>query len=395
MLLQMLTTHNLTSFILFFYVGVLVLCLLPFEVLLCDKQFKNALVDTILLAFIFLVSAFCYIQAWKAKVKSLTQQIYSLLIKLQASLEAKIALINANDLAYNNSIAVKTAIIVLLLTSIALFAYWWLGGGGDDSGGGGGTPTEPSASQGSSKYSSNDSLNLLLDLEPPVDTTALNYSGLDKAVFDVIKSSVVGTTIFPNNSLHFPEGKKILKDLFFSEENLSSLLNDKRLWDLITSENVNVDALNLLTDALSELQASFENGTSIPDDLESSNRTQLAELATNLAKLLPEPEDLSNILSEQECPLLCSALLLYIFTYGTELLSILEEMVNLLLKRANSYLENCPTEKFNALDKALDKCNEVYGPLKDIFDSWAEKRVGDSSAYNFIKRFQGLFKNPA
>ena len=394
MLLQMLTTHNLTSFILFFYVGVLVLGLLPFELLMCDKQFKNALVDAILLAFIFLVSAFCYIQAWKAKVKSLIEEIYSLLSKLHCALEAKISLIQAQEGAWVNTLF-KTISGLVLVIGVCLFAYWFFRGGGDDGGGGGDTPTEPSASQGSSKYSSNDSLNLLLDLEPPVDTTVLNYSGLDKAVFDVIKSSVVGTTIFPNNSLHFPEGKKRLKDLFFYEENLSSLLNDKRLWDLITSENVNVDALNLLTDALSELQASFENGTSIPDDLESSNRTQLAELATNLAKLLPEPEDLSNILSEQECPLLCSALLLYIFTYGTELLSILEEMVNLLLKRANSYLENCPTEKFNALDKALDKCNEVYGPLKDIFDSWAEKRVGDSSAYNFIKRFQGLFKTPA
>ena len=394
MLLQMLTTHNLTSFILFFYVGVLVLGLLPFEVLLCDKQFKNALVDTILFASIFFASAFCYVQAWKAKVKSLTEQIYVLLSQLQASLEAKISLIQAQEGAWVNTLF-KTISGLVLVIGVCLFAYWFFRGGGDDGGGGGDTPTEPSASQGSSKYSSNDSLNLLSDLEPPVDTTALNYSGLDKAVFDVIKSSVVGTTVFPNNSLHFPEGKKRLKDLFFSEENLSSLLNDKRLWDLITSENVNVDALNLLTDALSELQASFENGTSIPDDLESSNRTQLAELATNLAKLLPESEDLSNILSEQECPLLCSALLLYIFTYGTELLSILEEMINLLLKRANSYLENCPTEKFDALDKALDKCNEVYGPLKDIFDSWAEKRVGDSSAYNFIKRFQGLFKNPA
>ena len=95
MLLQMLTTHNLTSFILFFYVGVLVLGLLPFEVLLCDKQFKNALVDTILLAFIFLVSAFCYIQAWKAKVKSLIEEIYSLLSKLHCALEAKISLIQA------------------------------------------------------------------------------------------------------------------------------------------------------------------------------------------------------------------------------------------------------------------------------------------------------------
>ena len=352
-IVQLVTGKNLSLTMFFFWFSFILVSLLEFKSDFCDVKLKNVLLDAVVFSLIFVGSALWYFKVLQSKLQSLTGEIYALLSKLHSALEAEMALTQAQEGAWVNTLF-KTISGLVLVIGVCLFAYWFFRGGGDDGGGGGGTPTEPSTSQGT-----------------PVDTTALDFSGLDKAVFDVIKSSVVGTTIFSNNSSHFSEGRKRWEDLFYSVDNLRTLLEDDQLGIWITSENVNVDALNDLTDALSELQEPFKNGTSIPDALESINSAKLAELATNLAELLPE--SLSNTLSEQDCPLLCSAVLLYIFTYGTELLFTIKESLECFMDQINNYRKTCPTDE----TEALDKCNKLYGPLKDIFDSWAKKKVNN------------------
>ena len=352
-IVQLVTGKNLSLTMFFFWFSFILVSLLEFKSDFCDVKLKNVLLDAVVFSLIFVGSALWYFKVLQSKLQSLTGEIYALLSKLHSALEAEMALTQAQEGAWVNTLF-KTISGLVLVIGVCLFAYWFFRGGGDDGGGGGDTPTEPSISQGT-----------------PVDTTALDFSGLDKAVFDVIKSSVVGTTIFSNNSSHFSEGRKRWEDLFYSVDNLRTLLEDDQLGIWITSENVNVDALNDLTDALSELQEPFKNGTSIPDALESINSAKLAELATNLAELLPE--SLSNTLSEQDCPLLCSAVLLYIFTYGTELLFTIKESLECFMDQINNYRKTCPTDE----TEALDKCNKLYGPLKDIFDSWAKKKVNN------------------
>ena len=43
------------------------------------------------------------------------------------------------------------------------------------------------------------------------------------------------------------------------------------------------------------------------------------------------------------------------------------------MDQINNYRKTCPTDE----TEALDKCNKLYGPLKDIFDSWAKKKVNN------------------
>ena len=388
MLLQMVTTHNLTSLILFFYVGVLVLCLLPFELLMCDKQFKNALVDAILFAFIFLVSTFCYIQAWKAKVKSLIEEIYSLLIKLQASLEAKIALINANDLAYNNSIAVKTAIIVLLLTSIALFAYWWLGGGGDDSGGGGNIDIASTSSESINSLTSNNVAS--------ISTILQSATAFDKLVNSAIESSSGNVKhCIPDENESRTLGKVkgyfngfdcILKDL---EQDLDTVLGEikKTPSDFMNEETCT--SLKCAVNGLFEIQRELHNYNP-RSALNIHEKNELESLAQQLLNLLETQSDFSATCDNALPNLTSAAAFYYMLTESKHLISALKismDGLTELLKRGTNY-----SNRARALVGIYLKAVES---LPEDFKFWSDTNIDVNYTYaaKFVERFRDMCKN--
>ena len=400
MLLQMLTTHNLTSFILFFYVGVLVLGLLPFEVLLCDKQFKNALVDTILFASIFFASAFCYVQAWKAKVKSLTEQIYVLLSQLQASLEAKISLIQAQEGAWVNTLF-KTISGLVLVIGVCLFAYWFFRGGGDDSESKDkGNPIDSISSKGSTVGSEAESNASAVGANIFDSTLTINDSVVDAVSHSVL--TYLGLSV-GHNDLSITQTKTFLVDFRASvtelKETLGTNLEVFRERTLVNK----LDALKGIRGALKNVQSKInmltvENVEEIRvNDLQ---REKLNNLAEELFKLLDSQFEFTlTSANEYEFPALCSVgLFFYMLTEGrnsiSDLKSIFKSSIDEVRKLLNEYLakENHPYSlKKEAVAVVKDFLKDFDCFFKS-FDFWdhISKAGEDTSASKFFKRFEDL-----
>jgi hypothetical protein len=394
-LLQLLSAYNLSLVLFVLWCAFLLAYTLELNIGYCDKAFLNVVRDATLSAFIFLGSAFWYIQAWKAKIINLKQQIYHLLSKLQASLEAKIALINAND-----SIVVKTAITVLLLTAIALFAYWWLGGGGDDSESKDkGNPID-SISSNSSKGSSVGS-----EAESNASTVGANIFDstltIDDSVVDAVSHSVLTYLgLFVGyNDLSITQTKTFLVEFRASVTELKEILGTN-LEDFSERTLKNkLDAIKGILGALDDVQRKLNKVTvKIADEIRVNDlqRGELNNLAEQLFKLLDSQSEFT-LTSDNEFPTLCSVgLFFYMLTEGrrsiSDLKSIFKSSINEVCKLLKEYLANK-----NHLSNAEKEAPTVVRDfLKDTdcffksFDFWDRiSKAGEHiSASKFFKRFE-------
>ena len=343
-IVQLVTGKNLSLTMFFFWFSFILVSLLEFKSDFCDVKLKNVLLDAVVFSLIFVGSALWYFKVLQSKLQSLTGEIYALLSKLHSALEAEMALTQAQEGAWVNTVF-KTISGLVLVIGVCLFAYWFFRGGGDDSESKDkGNPIDSISSKGSTVGSEAESNASAVGANIFDSTLTINDSVVDAVSHSVL--TYLGLSV-GHNDLSITQTKTFLVDFRASVTELKETLGTN-LEVFRESTLVNkLDALKGIRGALKNVQSKInmlkvENVEEIQvNDLQ---REKLNNLAEELFKLLDSQSEFNlTSANEYELPALCSVgLFFYMLTEGrksiSDLKSIFKSSIDEVRKLLNEYL---------------------------------------------------------
>lgn len=219
-----------------------------------------------------------YFKVLQSKLQSLTGEIYALLSKLHSALEAEIALTQAQEGAWVNTVF-KTVSGLVLVIGVCLFAYWFFRGRGDDSGGGN-INIASTFTDSIYPLTSND-----------VDESA---SIVTQLPFDDLVRNVITSYSF------FTYSEKAAKSLSCSKDTLSNLdvillelaavlSSIKENKEYFTISEITYPDLNEAVCYLNEIQRALGNLRIAKDDSSALEQNELSRFAEELFKVLEPP----------------------------------------------------------------------------------------------------------
>ena len=383
-IVQLVTGKNLSLTMFFFWFSFILVSLLEFKSDFCDVKLKNVLLDAVVFSLIFVGSALWYFKVLQSKLQSLTGEIYALLSKLHSALEAEMALTQAQEGAWVNTVF-KTISGLVLVIGVCLFAYWFFRGGGDD--GGGGTTDITSIST--------ESINSFTSKAVDESASIVTQLPLDDLVRNVITSYSF-----------FTYSEKAAKSLSCSKDTLSNLdvillelagvlSSIKENKEYFTISKIIYSDLNEAVCYLNEIQRSLGNLRIAKDDSSALEQNELSRLAEELFKVLETSPDFSRIDDAKFYALSSVAIFYYMLTDGKDSILTLKDNMEWLAKRFRKFLKQ--GNNYSIEDKMLvDHYLETVKSFKQNFKFWSDIHVlyipdeCTSYAAKFVERFRDM-----
>jgi hypothetical protein len=344
--IQMLSGFNFLIILIFLYLIIVLLGLIPFEPI--TSKIENTIIDVVFLGLIFLSSCFCYVEILKFKLKNLRnefQNTLDVLMQFNAFLDAKIDLINSNELTSKSML--NTLVGFFIFAGVCLFLYYFFSGGGND-------PKDPTSSNSKSISSSNsiDSVS-----STHLETESFKVLNIDDTVNNIIGDSIVKQWISFEKENPLSENKEDVS--FFTEQSEKVIRALSKIKSFDPNLDISVEHLDLLVKSLNDFKRVVFSLTfkleNFGSDKDYDSFVELESIAKNLVDLLESQSKDVPIVYENS-PVLCSVALFYGLIYESgRILTLLETVFKNVSKNFKLYVESVPLANRNRYTYALER----------------------------------------